>query len=647
MNSSQDSPQVLQSRLEQLKADLALVAELFSTFGHSLDFNNICREVVHVVWEMTGGARVRLSYRSHQGGWGAITLVNGREESAIPTSPALARRLVAEVKPLILVGNTGESGLDSYLGLPLVHAHAVTGTLEIENLPTPHRIQDHLRTLRVVADTAALAMSNARLVEQTTSAARTEERYRALIEAGSLMGEAIGVIQNTGGVEGAHLFTNEEWSRITGYTQEELARISFLAVIHPRDREDVASVVRQMLQGEQVRGRHEVTAVSKDGREVPIEIVGTPITYQGKPAVVGFARDITDRKRAETETKRRQEYIETILSSSMDLVLTFKKDGTVSYANKALSDVLGYKFERIKGKHFLEFIPRDMRGYMQQKWEEIQTGVGGVYETKVIKADGSIADCLVSHSSLEGFDEYLAVIKDITERKRHEEELLALTSRLVNAQEDERRFVAKELHDQVGQCITGLKLSIESVQRVPPEQAACKLEEARTILDELMTQVRSLSLELRPPMLDDLGLLPALMWHFERYTSRTGVRVVLQHHRLEVDIPGNVRVAAYRIIQEALTNVARYAGVKEAFVNISTGRGLVHLEVEDHGVGFDPRATMMGRVCCGLTGMRERAIAIGGRLTIEPAPGSGTRVVADLPQVQRSDTVTRRRVAKA
>lgn len=637
MTGPQESPKELQARLEQLKADVALVAELFSAFGRTLDFQKICHEVLQVVWEMTGADTVRLSFKSPDGGWQAIAFMHGQEKvSAHPNQSGLARRLVAEVKPLVLVGNTGEPGLQSYFGLPLVHGDAVVGTLEIENVAPPFRLQDHLHTLRAVAETAALAMSNARLVEKTTSTARSEERYRALVDAAGLSGEAIVILQDRDGVQAAHSFANEEWTRITGYTAEELKRISYFDLVHPDHREGVRQIVERMAAGERVPGRRQISIVSKNGSVAPTETTGMPILYEGKPAVVGYSRDITERKRLEEEAKRRRDYLETILGSSMDLVFTVREDGTFAYANRALKDVLGYDFEDIMGRHFKEFIPREMRPLMQDKWDQVQRGIGGVYETQVFRKDGSIAHCLVSHSRLEGFDEYLGILKDISERKRSEDELRALTSRLVNVQEDERRFVAKELHDQVGQCITGLKLSLDALERLPPEKAAAKAKEAKEILDELMAQVRNISLELRPPMLDDLGLLAALVWHFERYTSRTGVQVHFNHRNLDGPMSDPVKVAAYRIVQEALTNVARYAQVKEVYVKVYAGQGRLRLEVEDHGVGFDPRKTMEQRACCGLTGMRERATALGGRLTIEPAPGSGTRVTADLPLVQRT-----------
>jgi signal transduction histidine kinase len=212
-------------------------------------------------------------------------------------------------------------------------------------------------------------------------------------------------------------------------------------------------------------------------------------------------------------------------------------------------------------------------------------------------------------------------------------ELRALSQRLVQVQENERRHLARELHDEIGQVLTGLKLVLEMTARLPAEECKEQLGEAQTLVNDLMTRVRDLSLALRPAMLDDLGLLHALFWHFERYTVQTGVRVAFAHtglaarQRLEPEL----ETAAYRIIQEALTNVARYAEVKEVEVRVLTDAETLGVEVKDGGKGFDPEAALSSGATNGLAGMRERARLLGGRLQIEAAPGRGAIVSAQFP----------------
>jgi PAS domain S-box-containing protein len=237
---------------------------------------------------------------------------------------------------------------------------------------------------------------------------------------------------------------------------------------------------------------------------------------------------------------------------------------------------------------------------------------------------------------------------DISELKRAEasskeyaERLKFLSRRLMEVQETERRNIALELHDEIGQVLTGLKLTLELGSRLPVDAVAPTLDRAHSLVNELMDRVRKLSLDLRPAMLDDLGLLPALLWHLEHYTAQTQVRVNFRHSGLEKRRFGaEVETAAYRMVQEALTNIARHAQVHEATVRISTHQKTLLIEVEDHGKGFDVESVLSASETSGLAGMRERAMLLGGRLAIESHTGNGTRLTAELKLGENTNTAT-------
>ncbi|MEO6809543.1 MAG: sensor histidine kinase, partial [Isosphaeraceae bacterium] len=209
--------------------------------------------------------------------------------------------------------------------------------------------------------------------------------------------------------------------------------------------------------------------------------------------------------------------------------------------------------------------------------------------------------------------------------------LRALSLRLVQVQEAERRRLARELHDEIGQVLTCLKLSLEMAARLPADARQARLDEAQGLTDQLLGQVRRMSLDLRPSMLDDLGLLPAIHWLFEQYAASTGVRVSFEHTGLEGRFPAEIETAVYRIAQEALTNVARHAGVDEVIVRLWAGPDALGLQVQDRGTGFDPRSSIAPGHSSGLSGMRERALLLAGQFTIESDPGGGTRLTAELP----------------
>src|SRR5690349_16120720 len=206
--------------------------------------------------------------------------------------------------------------------------------------------------------------------------------------------------------------------------------------------------------------------------------------------------------------------------------------------------------------------------------------------------------------------------------------LEALSWRLVKVQEAERSALARELHDEIGQLLTGLKFLIASIPAVPVsgEQGP----EMMKIVNELIGRVRDLSMDLRPPMLEEVGLIPTLQWYFERYTARTKIQVTLVQDVHRTRFADAIEIGAFRIIQEALTNVARHAGVDTVAVDLRIDPDGLRIVVEDQGQGFDPAALRDG-ISAGITGMQERAHLVGGHLTLESSSGSGTRVVVVLP----------------
>jgi nitrate/nitrite-specific signal transduction histidine kinase len=214
------------------------------------------------------------------------------------------------------------------------------------------------------------------------------------------------------------------------------------------------------------------------------------------------------------------------------------------------------------------------------------------------------------------------------EVRRGKERLQELSRRLVVVQENERRHLGRELHDQIGQMLTGLKLSIAAARDGSATRAT--LADAEELVVDLLNRVRMLSLELRPPMLDDAGLVAALTWHVRRYAEQTGVSVDFRHGdigRLDADI----EIAAFRIIQEAMTNAARHGDAHHVLLRMWLAADRLLVEVQDDGVGFSP--SFDAAQSAGLTGMRERAHLVGGTLEIESSPGAGTRVAIDLPRV--------------
>jgi signal transduction histidine kinase len=222
------------------------------------------------------------------------------------------------------------------------------------------------------------------------------------------------------------------------------------------------------------------------------------------------------------------------------------------------------------------------------------------------------------------------------------EQLRDLSRRLLEVREVEHRHIARELHDEIGQVLTGLKLTMEMARRLPPRGANLALQKGESLVDELLVQVHRLSLELRPAMLDDLGLLPTLLWYVERYSSTTALKVNFTQHGLDGQrFTPDIETAAYRIVQEALTNVARHAKVQQVVVQVSCVSNALIIEIQDQGTGFDFEMAIRTGKANGLTGMRERVRLLAGELSIDSTPGVGTSIVAELPLTESNENATR------
>jgi signal transduction histidine kinase len=210
-------------------------------------------------------------------------------------------------------------------------------------------------------------------------------------------------------------------------------------------------------------------------------------------------------------------------------------------------------------------------------------------------------------------------------------ELQALSMRLLRVQEEERRTIARELHDHLGQLLTGLRFQLEAAHRTAPPGLQAALKESLATSDEILRFLREMTQQLRPRVLDDLGLAPALEWHLNLFQRQTGISVALDVSLPPGRLPGDLETAIFRVVQEALTNVARHAGTTAATVTLAADGNQLIVEITDRGRGFDTEAVQARRDSLGLTGLCERVILAGGRPEIFSRVGQGTRIHAEFP----------------
>ena len=434
-------------------------------------------------------------------------------------------------------------------------------------------------------------------------------------------------------------YVSPQIEALLGFTQEEWLNdpVRWYEQIHPDDKARWSVEASGLfLFGEPLKSLYRVLA--RDGRIVwfhcEAKMVRSP---DGRPWFIhGVAFDITELKSAEEALKKSEEMLRGLFESAPDTVVVIDQNGEIASVNGQISSMFGYNSDEVIGKSIVNLIPGASELASLWRDQNVTAGPTGV-ELDGRHRDGTVFPVDITLNPMKGATNVvIAIVRDISRRRLAEEalrdyadRLQALSRRLMEVQELERRKIALELHDEIGQVLTGLKLTLEVTSRLPVHELGNSLDQARGLVNELMARVRNLSLDLRPAILDDFGLLPTLLWHFEHYTAQTQVRVNFKHSGLEKRrFPPDIETAVYRLVQEALTNVARHANVNDVTVRVWTQGETLSIEVEDIGRGFDVES-VAGRETSGLAGMRERATLLGGQLQIDSQVGEGTRLVAE------------------
>ncbi len=475
-----------------------------------------------------------------------------------------------------------------------------------------------LRSLR--ARVAELEQSQRELRQAQHALGESERRFRETAD-------FLSTIISEAAPDGTLLYTNEIGYRSFGYAPEEVRKdgLNVMDLVHPEDRPLALENMSRLLRGEST-GRTEYRMVARDGREMNMVLRSALIVRDGE--VVGVRTslsDITDRKKAERALRESEEKFRSV-SESMLVALAILQEGRVVYLNQAGADLLDRPAEEVLGMGLDEWIkivhPDD------RQW--VRGRVSGLIESReesrarftyrIVLPSGEVRWVDRQSRTIHHFGKpaYILSMLDVTQIHEAERALQELQQRLISAGEQERRRLARELHDSIGQSLCALRLNLRSALSEQAEGRGASVARLDAMCEELIGEVRSLSHGLYPPALESLGLVSALRRLMRDAEAK--VRCVL-HFDKGLDrrrFAPEVEIALFRIAQESFSNAMRHSEASVLEIHLGTRGGNVFINILDDGKGFDPQSHSGG---IGLSTMRERAKAIGGNVWISSQPG--------------------------
>ena len=437
---------------------------------------------------------------------------------------------------------------------------------------------------------------------------------------------------------------NRAAEKIFGYSAEQAMGQALAMLLPQRYQATHAEHVRRFgstgVTSRRMSGSQVVHGRRANGEEFPVDASISQVeTPEGKLYTV-ILRDVTERVQAEEEQARLAARLAGLLDSAMDGIITVDDSQRIMMYNRAAEKIFGWPAVQVMGRPLDMLMPQRYRGNHKQ-WVR-QFGATGVTSRRMgdrtviygMRANGQEFPMEASISQLETPDGklYTVILRDVTERVRAQEELAAFAAEASGIREQEKTRIARELHDELAQSLTALKMDTLWLRENAGGDAQAtqqKLAGMQAMLDSSVAAVRRIAADLRPLMLDDLGLVPAIEWLAQSFTQRTGVACELDVDEA-LDLPEPYATAAFRILQESLANVGKHARASEVRMEVERKGDELLLKVRDNGVGFamdGPRKPQS----LGLVGLRERAYLLKGKMAVTSAPGQGTTVEARIP----------------
>jgi len=524
-----------------------------------------------------------------------------------------------------------------WLGVPLQVRQEVIGAIVVQSYEDGIALgEEELEILKFISSQIGLSIECKRAEEALR---KSEGKYRDSMEEAP-----IGICNID--LMGKVTYVNKRFEGVSGYPREEVVgRDGFkLGMFSNETFKLLARRLKARLRGGSPRCI-EAQFKCKDGRWIWVEIEARLIKKRGLPVGLQLvAREVTEWKKAE-EAQRESEKRYRLLVEEMGEGLAFvDARENITLANPSAEEIFGVATGGLVGRNLSRFMTPKFFKIIKKQTEKRRAGEKSTYEIEIIRADGK--ECQILITATPRFDEkreYLGAdtfFKDVTEQKKFEEELRksheqlrSLSAHLQAVREGERTSIAREIHDDLGQTMTALKMDFSLLNRLIPKEEKVllrKTESMSKLVDMILQDTKRISTELRPGLLDDLGLFAAIEWQAEEFQNRTRIKCEVTLVPENIVLDRDRSTAIFRIFQETLTNIARHANATKVSINLKGKGGKLTLKVGDNGRGITEEQIYDSK-SFGLIGIRERVAFLGGEVKIKGVRNKGTTITVSIP----------------
>jgi PAS domain S-box-containing protein len=491
------------------------------------------------------------------------------------------------------------------------------------------------------------------LAERTRELRESEEKFRAIAET-----SIEGIFQSTNeSGRGKLLYVNDAYAKMLGYSKEELLERTSISLLSEVDLQNLPPIAQDVKSNKPVNG--EFRLKHKDGHLVDVHFSVVPTMLNGNIVRSGIIEDITERKKAREKVFQSEERYRTLAEASPDMIYIIGQDNRVQYINSNAASFFNLPAEKIIGASRERFFSSLTSAHQKKNLMKVLKNGKKFYaegETRTNDKSIWLGTWLVPLRDASGnISGVMGVSRDITMQKHTEMEILSsreqleklveertaelttsqiqlrqLTNQLVTALEEERRRISRELHDEASQALISLKYNIASIESDIPENKTLTrqhLVDSMGIIDQVMSQIRTLTHSLRPPVLEIAGIDLSLKEYCEEITKRTGLSIHYQGEEIP-GLPYEIGISLYRFVQEALTNILKHAHATQVEIRLQYRKKQIALTVSDNGRGMEDTAQSDG---IGLIGIEERINLIGGFLQTHTRKGLGVKITAYVP----------------